>query len=44
VLGSCFEILVHVYILTFGMAYFFEAVHVELPNEGSEIFMFEVVG
>jgi hypothetical protein len=44
VLGSCFEVLVHVYILAFGMAYFFEPIHVELSYERSEIFMFEVVG
>jgi len=43
-LGARLEILVHVNILTLGVAYLVEAVHVELANEGGEVVVFEVLG
>jgi hypothetical protein len=42
--GACLEVLVHVDVFPLVVAYFFEAVHVELPDEGGEIAMLEVDG
>ena len=42
--ASHLEVLIHVDVLSFLMADFAEAVHVELANEGGEVFMFEVFG
>lgn len=39
-----FEVFVHVNIISVGMAYFSEAVHVELSDERGEVAVFEVGG
>jgi len=42
VFGTRLEVLVHVNVFAFVVSDFFEAVHVELPDEGSKITMFEI--
>lgn len=42
--GTRFEMFVHVHVFSLVMTYFFEAVHVELTDEGGKIPMFEVNG
>lgn len=42
VLGSLFEVVVHIHVVAVGMADFPEAVHVELAYKGGKVAMFEV--
>lgn len=41
---ALFEVFVHVYIVSLGMADLLETVHVQLPDERCKIMMFEVGG